>query len=83
MLARQDAVSVVSVEMAKQLVIIHRVGSASLLTICRRNKDPSVYNLAIGTSVDLLDRGTYISLLIFPSFRTVTIAASRLAQALF
>lgn len=58
-LARQDAVSVVSVEMAKQLVIIHRVGSASLLTICRRNKDPSVYNLAIGTSVDLLDRGTY------------------------
>jgi len=56
LLAREDATAVVSVEMARQIVIVHRVGPASLLTICRRNKDPSVYNLAIRTSVDLLDR---------------------------
>eukprot|EP01113_Clastostelium_recurvatum_P041554 TRINITY_DN6620_c0_g1_i2.p1 TRINITY_DN6620_c0_g1~~TRINITY_DN6620_c0_g1_i2.p1 ORF type:complete len:139 (-),score=18.97 TRINITY_DN6620_c0_g1_i2:94-510(-) len=56
MLLKGDRPRIITLDMAKQLVEIHRLGSASLVCICRKNKDPAVYRAAINTAVYMLDR---------------------------
>lgn len=58
--------------MPKKFVFVHRVGgSASLVTICKKNVEKSVYSSRIETAVKLLNKGLsfiysfYILILIF------------------
>eukprot|EP01112_Ceratiomyxa_fruticulosa_P024365 TRINITY_DN997_c0_g1_i2.p1 TRINITY_DN997_c0_g1~~TRINITY_DN997_c0_g1_i2.p1 ORF type:complete len:255 (-),score=26.96 TRINITY_DN997_c0_g1_i2:365-1129(-) len=56
MLHKADRPRVITLEMGKQVIEVHRVGPASLVCICRKNKDPSVYRSAIQNAVQMLEK---------------------------
>jgi len=57
MLAKEDRPRVITLEMARQTVLVHRVANAaSLVCMCRKNKDPSVYKNKIINAVNLLEK---------------------------
>ncbi|KAF2077502.1 hypothetical protein CYY_001201 [Polysphondylium violaceum] len=57
LLSLGDRPKEIILDMANNHVIISRVGPASLVCICKKNKDPSIYQKAIGDAVILLDKG--------------------------
>jgi len=57
MLAKEDRPRIITLEMARQTVLVHRVAhSASLVCVCRKNKDSSVYKSKIIGAVQLLEK---------------------------
>jgi len=57
MLAKEDRPKVITLEMARQTVIVHRVANAaSLVCLCRKNKDPAIYKSKVIGAVSLLEK---------------------------
>lgn len=51
---------VISLEMTKHIVFIHKIGDNNLLTVCKKQIQPSTYTPAIEKSVILLERGFFL-----------------------
>lgn len=57
MLAKEDRPRIITLEMARQTVLVHRVGHyASLVCLCRKNKDPAIYKQKVIGAVNLLEK---------------------------
>ncbi|KYQ92302.1 hypothetical protein DLAC_06264 [Tieghemostelium lacteum] len=56
LLSKGDRPKEIVLDMENNNVVISRVGPASLVCICKKNKDPSVYQKAISDAVALLDK---------------------------
>jgi len=56
--AKKDKPKVISLELSRQVVFVHRIGDASLLSICKKNVKPSVYMPSIEKSVAMLEQGS-------------------------
>jgi len=56
MLSKEDHTRIITLEMMRQKVLVHRVGRASLVCVCSKNKDPSAYRDKILDAVNLLEK---------------------------
>jgi hypothetical protein len=61
--AKKDRPKVITLEMSGKIVFIHRVGEASLVTVCRKASKPSGYRTAIEQAVSMLDKGKYVGII--------------------
>ncbi|EGG20102.1 saccharopine dehydrogenase [Cavenderia fasciculata] len=58
LLSKGDRTKEIILDMITQRVFISRVGPANLVCICKKNKDPSIYQSTIYDAVTLLDKGS-------------------------
>ncbi len=56
MLSKEDRPRLISLEMMRQTVLVHRIGQSSLVCVCRKNRDPATYRDKIATAVLLLEK---------------------------
>lgn len=56
MLSKEDRPRLITLDMMRQTVLVHRIGTASLVCICRKNRDPATYRDKIATAVLLLEK---------------------------
>lgn len=56
MLSKEDRPRLITLDMMRQTVLVHRIGSASLVCVCRKNRDPATYRDKIATAVLLLEK---------------------------
>eukprot|EP01111_Echinosteliopsis_oligospora_P011535 TRINITY_DN3828_c0_g1_i1.p1 TRINITY_DN3828_c0_g1~~TRINITY_DN3828_c0_g1_i1.p1 ORF type:complete len:253 (-),score=58.35 TRINITY_DN3828_c0_g1_i1:209-967(-) len=56
LLSKGDTPRTITLDLARQTVIIHRVAHASLVCVCRKNRDPATMRDKITSSVSLLEK---------------------------
>jgi len=56
MLSKEDHTRIITLDMMRQKVLVHRVGRAFLVCVCSKNKDPLVYKDKIVDAVNLLEK---------------------------
>lgn len=56
MLSKEDRPRLITLDMMRQTVLVHRIGQASLVCVCRKNRDPATYRDKIATAVLLLEK---------------------------
>jgi hypothetical protein len=72
--ARKERAKAISIGMNKYLVVIHKVGDAHLIVVCRKSIKPSIYTNEIAHAVVMLDKGIQciaLSLMIHTNSNTV------------
>jgi len=56
MLSKEDRPRLITLDMMRQTVLVHRIGQSSLVCVCRKNRDPATYRDKIATAVLLLEK---------------------------
>jgi len=56
MLSKEDRPRLITLDMMRQTVLVHRIGQSSLVCVCKKNRDPATYRDKIATAVLLLEK---------------------------
>jgi hypothetical protein len=65
MLSKEDRPRLITLDMMRQTVLVHRIGPSSLVCVCRKNRDPATYRDKIATAVSLLEKLFQVQVCLF------------------